>query len=84
MFGGPSNAQNMITTRPFSRRCAIVSTPLPTKSRYATRVGPRTRKVSSPPFGEQFTWPSAPAGALDTKNTCWRAMKERRRPSISV
>ncbi len=28
MFGGPSNAQNMITMRPFSRRCAIVSTPL--------------------------------------------------------
>lgn len=28
MFGGPSNAQNMITMRPFSRRCAIDSTPL--------------------------------------------------------
>jgi hypothetical protein len=29
MFGGPSNAQSMIAMRPFSRRCAIVSAPLP-------------------------------------------------------
>ena len=28
--GGPSNAQNMTTMRPFSRACAIVSAPLPT------------------------------------------------------
>ena len=28
MFGGPVNAQNMMTMRPFSRRWAIVSTPL--------------------------------------------------------
>jgi hypothetical protein len=28
----PSNAQNMTTMRPFSRACAIVSAPLPTKS----------------------------------------------------
>src|SRR5207248_2581109 len=32
MRGGPSKAQNMTTMRPFSRRCAIVSIPLPTKS----------------------------------------------------
>jgi hypothetical protein len=29
IFGGPSNAQNIITIRPFSRRWAIVSAPLP-------------------------------------------------------
>ena len=33
MSGGPSNAQNIIVMRPFSRRWAIVSTPLPVRSR---------------------------------------------------
>jgi hypothetical protein len=28
-FGGPSNAQNITTIRPFSRKCATVSAPLP-------------------------------------------------------
>ena len=32
--GGPSNALNMTVMRPFSCRCAIVSTPLPERSRY--------------------------------------------------
>ncbi len=36
MFGLPSKAQNMIVMRPFSRRWAIVSMPLPVRSRYAT------------------------------------------------
>jgi hypothetical protein len=31
--GGPSNAHSMTTMRPFSRRWAIVSAPLPTMSR---------------------------------------------------
>ena len=33
MFGSPSNAQNITQTRPFSRRRATVSTPLPVRSR---------------------------------------------------
>ena len=37
--GCPANAQNISVMRPFSRRCAIVSTPLPVRSRYATRCG---------------------------------------------
>ena len=32
IFGGPVNAQNMTTMRPFSRRWAIVSIPLPMRS----------------------------------------------------
>ena len=31
--GGPSKAHSMITMRPFSRTCAIVSAPLPIRSR---------------------------------------------------
>src|SRR5436305_226352 len=68
MRGFPENAHAINVTRPLSRRCAIVSTPLPVRSRYATRLGPNTRSVSYP-FGERFTWPSAPAGAVATKNT---------------
>ena len=41
MFGFPSKAQNMIVMRPFSRRWATVSTPLPVRSRYATVFGSR-------------------------------------------
>ena len=58
IFGGPSNAQNMTTMRPFSRACAIVSAPLPTKSRYATSVGPRIRNQRRSPFGDTLTCPS--------------------------
>ena len=67
MRGGPSNAHSMIVMRPFSRRCAMVSTPLPVRSRYATRCGPRIARPARP-FGERFTWPSAPLGAVATKN----------------
>src|SRR5437879_1757937 len=61
--GGPSNAQNITTIRPFSRACAIVSAPLPTKSRYPTSLGPRTRNQRRSPFGDTFTWPSSASGA---------------------
>ena len=44
----PLNAHAISVMRPLSRRCAIVSTPLPVRSRYATRVGPRMRSVSRP------------------------------------
>ena len=37
--GAPLNAHAISVMRPLSRRCAIVSTPLPVRSRYATRVG---------------------------------------------
>jgi hypothetical protein len=36
MRGARSNAQNMSVSLPFSRTCAIVSIPLPVRSRYAT------------------------------------------------
>ena len=36
--GCPSNAHAISVMRPLSRRCAIVSTPLPVRSRYATGV----------------------------------------------
>jgi hypothetical protein len=62
------DAQNMTVIRPFSRRCAIVSTPLPTKSRYATVRASRMRSESAP-FGDRFTRPLAPAGAVATKKT---------------
>ena len=32
IFGGPSKAANMTQMRPFSRRCATVSIPLPSRS----------------------------------------------------
>src|SRR5215207_7799894 len=63
--GGPSNAQNMIVTRPFSFRWAAVSLPLPVASRYPTRFGLKMRKVSMP-FGERLTRPPL-AGAEATK-----------------
>ncbi len=53
--GGPSNAHSMITIRPFSRRCAIVSAPLPTLSRYATVSGSSTFSVPIGPFGDTLT-----------------------------
>ena len=36
MRGGPENAQNITTIRPFSRKWAMVSMPLPVMSWYAT------------------------------------------------
>ena len=52
--GGPSKAQNITTMRPFSRRWAIVSAPLPTyvevgdavraRARAACRPGPSARR----------------------------------------
>ena len=67
MRGGPSNAQNIRTMRRFSRRWAIVSTPLPVRSSHATSRGPSTTKESRP-RGEQLTWPSPASGAVATKN----------------
>src|SRR5689334_24342620 len=66
--GGPSNEQSMTTIRPFSRRWAIVSAPLPTTSRYATVCGSRIRRLSIGPFGETLTCPSSPLGEVPTKN----------------
>ena len=58
MRGAPAKAQNITTIRPFSRRWAIVSTPLPVWSRYATVRSSMTTNSSRFPFGEQFTSPS--------------------------
>ena len=71
MRGGPSNAQNMSTMRPFpgSLRCAIVSAPLPVRSRKATVVASRIANSPLLLFGEQLTWPSALRGADETKKT---------------
>ena len=68
MLGRPSKAQNITTMRPFSRRCAIVSMPLPVRSRYATRCPSRTTNDPAMPLGEQFTSPSPARGAVATKN----------------
>ena len=46
---------------------AEVSFPLPVISRYATRDGDNTRKVSIP-FSERLTWPSPLSGAEATKD----------------
>ena len=75
--GGPSNAHSITTIRLFSRRCAIVSAPLPSLSRYATVWSSSTRSVPIGPFGEMFTCPSAPSGAVPTKNIGWRAIQAR-------
>ena len=83
MFGGPSKAQNIRVIRRFSRTWAIVSTPLPTQSRYATSRGPSTRSRFSP-LGDRFTCPDEPDGAVATKNICWRSMKARTSPPISA
>src|ERR1700685_210278 len=69
--GGPAKAHSMITIRPFSRRCAMVSTPLPVWSRKATVRSSRTANSSRLPLGEQFTEPCGSSGAVDTKNTGW-------------
>ena len=52
-LGRPLDAENVRTMRPFSRRWAMVSTPLPVRSRYATVWGSSTANVSRP-FGEQL------------------------------
>lgn len=61
----------MTVIREFSRTCATVSIPLPVRSRYATVRSSITAKVSDMPFGERFTRPSAPSGAVATKKMCW-------------
>ena len=61
----------MTTMRPFSRRCAIVSAPLPITSRYATVCRSSTRSDPIGPLGDRLTWPSAPSGAVATKNSGW-------------
>ena len=83
MRGGPSNAHSITTMRPFSRRWAIVSAPLPPMSRYATRWGLSTRREPIGPFGETFTWPSPASGAVATKNIDWRPTQSRRWSVIS-
>ena len=55
MRGGPSNAQNMRQMRPFSRRWAAVSAPLPTWSTYSTVCSSTMRRVSIGPLGETLT-----------------------------
>src|SRR3954447_27079302 len=72
----------MTTMRPFSRRCATVSAPLPLRSRYATRSSPSTRSVPIGPFGETFTRPSAASGAVPTKNIGCAAIHAAIRSSI--
>jgi len=67
MRGGPSKAQSITQTRPFSRMCAAVSAPLPTWSSYATVRSSRTRRDPIGPFGDTFTCPPSP-GAVATKN----------------
>ena len=69
--------------RPFSRRCAIVSAPLPTRSRYATVWSSSTRSMPIGPFGERFTWPSALSGAVATKNSSRWAIHSRSESSIA-
>jgi len=69
MRGAPAKAQNMTTIRPFSRRWAMVSTPLPVWSRYATVRSSTTTNSSRLPLGEQFTRPSPERGAVATKKT---------------
>ena len=81
------NEQNMSVIRPFCRRCAMVSAPLPVRSRYATVSGSSTAKVSRYPFGDTFTWPPTPAssrqGAVATKNIGWLVMNVLSRSSSS-
>ena len=83
MFGAPSKAQNITVIRPLSRRCAMVSAPLPTESRYATSRGPSTRSASRP-LGDRLTCPPGPDGAVATKNIGWRSMKARKSRVISL
>ena len=69
MSGRPANAQNISVMRPFSRRWAMVSMPLPVRSRYATvcvvehaeRVEALGRAVDVTVVGS--------SGAVATKNT---------------
>src|SRR3954454_4079046 len=81
--GGPSNEHSITTIRPFSRRWAIVSAPLPITSRYATVCGSRIRRLPIGPFGETLTWPSSPLGAVPTKNSRWRPIQAASLSSIA-
>ncbi len=83
MRGGPVKAQNMTTIRPFSRRWAMVSTPLPVWSRYATERPSNTANSSRLPFGEQLTNPAPSSGAVDTKKTGWATSQPASRSSIT-
>ena len=82
IFGGPSKAQNMTVTRPFSRMWATVSMPDPFRSRYATVCSSTTANVPAMPFGDRLTWPPS-SGAVATKKQCCASMNFRQRASIS-
>jgi len=69
--------------RPFSRRWAIVSIPLPIRSTWAKPSGPVTRNSPRPPLGDRLTCPSAPLGAVPTKNIGCASMNARSVSSIS-
>ncbi len=69
--------------RPFSRMCAIVSAPLPIRSRYATVWSSSTRSVPIGPLGDKFTCPSPLSGAVATKYSSRRAIHSRSDSSIA-
>ena len=69
--GGPTKAQSMMTIRPFSRRCAMVSTPLPGLVEEGHRVLIENDEPPRLPFGGQLTGPQGSSGAVDTKKTGW-------------
>ena len=50
-----AKAHNMRQMRPFSRRCAAVSAPLPTWSSYSTVCSSTTRSEPIGPLGERLT-----------------------------
>ena len=66
ILGGPSKEHHMKVMRPFSCKCAMVSAPLPVRSKYATVCESSTRKVSYP-FGEILTDPDSDKGEVPTK-----------------
>lgn len=68
MRGRRSKEANIRQMRPFSRRCAIVSTPLPVWSTQPTWRGPRMDRLAGP-RGETLTCPSAASGAVATNHT---------------
>ena len=68
VLGGPGNLLEERVVLGAEILDREVSAPLPVRSRYITELGPTTRNVSRP-FGETFTCPPAPSGAVATKKS---------------
>ena len=75
--GGPSKAQSMTTMRPFSRRWAIVSAPLPIDVEVGDVWSSSTAQRADRALGRDVDVAVSASGAVPTKNSAWCAIHSR-------